>query len=199
MALLDDVNARLANGDVQPVDALEAIRSEWLVEREGRQHFDWRYYLVRYPGARSSMGEGYFHNTDYDDNNGGFSYGRIRMLYGGSYNAYFSDALLRAAWVEGEFGVIANEPRWWHRDDPGMGMKRSSVEIRCVDEGLEVVLPADDAATAATALRAVRQFPLVLENRVLVEQKNSNGTPIDSVDRVQLCIRLTRALHEAGL
>jgi hypothetical protein len=181
-ALLDDVNDRLANGVAQPVDALDAIRNEWLIEREGRQHFDWRYYLVRYPGARSSMGEGYFHNAGYDENQGGFSYGRIRMLYGSNYTANFSDALLRAAWIEGNLGAIANEPRWWHRDDPGMGLKRST----------------DDEATTAAALSAIRQFPLVLENRVLVEQ-HPNGMPIDNVDRVQLCIRLARGLHEAGL
>ena len=198
MALLDDVHDRLAGGDARPLSVLEAIRSEWLIEREGRQHFDWRYYLVRYSGARSSMGEGYLHNTGYDQSRGGFSCGRIRLLYGSHYTASFSDALLRAAWIEGNLGAIANEPKWWHRDDPGMAMKKSSVEIRCVDEGLELVLPAEDAATTATALSVIQKLPLVDKNRVLVEQ-NPDGTAIDRVDRVQLCIRLTRALHEAGV
>ncbi len=89
-ALLVDVHERLRDGGAQPADALDAIRREWLTEREGRQHFDWRYYLVRYEGARSSVGEGYFHNPGYDQKQGGFSCGRLRMLHGGSYNAYFS-------------------------------------------------------------------------------------------------------------
>ena len=103
-------------------DVLDAIRREWLADRESRSHFDWRYYFVRYAGARSSVGEGYFHNDGYDETRGGFSYGRLRMLHGGSYIAYFSDALLRAAWVEGNLADVAREPKWWHRDDPGMGM-----------------------------------------------------------------------------
>ena len=76
---------------------------------------------MRYAGARSSVGEGYFHNNGYDEARGGFSYGRLRMLHGGSYNAYFSDALLRAAWVEGKprrqspasrSGGTATTPAW---------------------------------------------------------------------------------------
>lgn len=199
MALLDDVHARMQNGDVQAVDALDAIRREWLTDRQGRQHFDWRYYFVRYPGARSSVGEGYFHNTGYDESQGGFSYGRLRMLHGGSYNAYFSDALLRAAWIEGNLGEIAREPRWWHRDDPGMSMNRSAVELRCVGDGFELVLPVEDGATSALALSAIQQFPRVKDNRVLVEQEVRNGVLIDSEDRLQLGIRLAQALHEAGL
>lgn len=199
MALLDDVHDRMTSADGQAAAALDAICREWLLDREGRQHFDWRYYLVRYPGARSSMGEGYFHNTGYDESRGGFSYGRLRMLYGGSYIAYFSDALLRAAWTEANLGAIANEPRWWHRDDPGMGMKRSAVEIRCVDDGFELVLPADDEVTTALAMDAIQQFSGANENRILVEQEDRDGQPIDSEDRVQMCIRVARALHEAGL
>lgn len=200
--LLDDVHDRLENGDAQPADALLAISREWLSEREQRQHFDWRYYFVRYPGARSSMGEGYYHNGGYDEKQGGFSYGRIRMLHGASYTAYFSDALLRAAWIEGNIRAFAKEPRWWHREDPGMGMKHSAVEIRCTFAGFDLVLPADDAATTAAALQAIQQFPRVHENRVLIDQARTGDPterPIDTEDRVQLCIRLVRALHEAGL
>lgn len=199
MALLDDVHQRMTSGDGQPADVLDAIQQEWLVERERRQHFDWRYYLVRYEGARSSMGDGYFLNDGYDSARGGFSYGRIRLLYGSNYKAHFSDALLRAAWVEGNLGAIAREPRWWHRDDPGMGTNRSTVEIRCVDDAFELVLPVDDAVVAARAMGAVRQFPKATETRVLVEQEDRNGALIDVEDRVQLCIRLAGALHEAGL
>ena len=78
-----------------------------------------------------------------------------------------------------------------------MGMKRSPVEIRCVDDGFELVLPAADAETTAAALSAAQEFPLVHENRVLVEQHEH--ARVDSVDRVQLCIRLAYTLHDAGL
>lgn len=199
MALLDDVHERMQNYDVEAAAALDAICQEWLTHREARHHFDWRYYFVRYPGARSSVGEGYFHNTGYNESQGGFSYGRLRMLHGGSYIAYFSDALLRAAWTEGKLGGIAREPRWWHRDDPGMGMNRSAVEIRCLDEGFELVLPADDEEAAKRALDAVQQFDSVDANQIFVDQAPRDGLLIDSEDRVQVCINLLRALHEAGL
>ncbi|WP_158677197.1 hypothetical protein [Arthrobacter sp. PGP41] len=117
-ALLDDVATRAATGTNQPSDALEAIRAQWLAERESRNFYDWRYYLVRYTGARSSKGDGYYNGT-YDSTTGGFAYQRLRMLHGSNYNAYFSDALLHAAWVDGSLGSDAEEPSWWHRDDPG--------------------------------------------------------------------------------
>jgi hypothetical protein len=78
-------------------------------------------------------------------------------------------------------------------------MNRSAVDIRCVDEGLELVLPVDDQATTALALGAIQQFPGVNQNRILVEQEDRDELPIDAVDRVQMCIRVARALHEAGL
>lgn len=62
-ALLDDVHNRMQNVGVEAAAALEAICQEWLADREARHHFDWKYYFVRYPGARRSVGEGYFHNT----------------------------------------------------------------------------------------------------------------------------------------
>jgi hypothetical protein len=52
MALLDDCAYRLANG-ADATEVLGAVCVQWLAEREAREYFDWRYYLVRYPGARS--------------------------------------------------------------------------------------------------------------------------------------------------
>ena len=105
--------------------------------------YDWRYYLVRYAGARSSKGDGYY-NGAYDADTGGFSYGRLRLLHGSNYTAYFSDALLRAAWVEGGLGrrrggteLVAP------RNDPGLTLKKSRIEIRCED-ALELVPPDGD-------------------------------------------------------
>jgi hypothetical protein len=41
------------------------------------------------------MGEGYFHNEGYYDTQGGFSYRRLRMPYGGNYSASFTNSILR--------------------------------------------------------------------------------------------------------
>lgn len=199
MKLLDDVHARMQAPGVSPADALDGVRSQWLAERESRSHFDWRYYFVRYAGARSSVGEGYFHNERYNDDHGGFGYGRIWMLHGGSYIAYFSDALLRAAWVEGDLAHVAREPKGWHRDDPGMAMSQSSVEIRCLHDGFEVVVPADDDPAAALALKVLAHFPRAVGKRVRVEQAGPDEALVDVEDRMRVCIGLVRALHQAGL
>jgi hypothetical protein len=200
MALLDEVHQRMqSTGEVSGAVLLEEIRREWLADREARSHFDWRYYLVRYGGARSSVGEGYFHNGGYDEARGGFSYGRLRMLHGGNFTAYFSDALLRAAWVEGDLGDVAREPTWWHRDDPGMGMKQSSLEIRCLDDSLEVVVPEDDQISPTRLASVLATFPRVTGNRVFIEQAAVDEALVDREDRIQVCIRLVRELNEAGL
>ena len=61
MTLLDDLAERSASDMHSPEELLDAIRAEWLAERESRRFYDWRYYLVRYAGARSSKGDGYYH------------------------------------------------------------------------------------------------------------------------------------------
>lgn len=145
------------------------------------------------------MGEGYFHNNGYDESRGGFSYGRLRMLHGGSYNAYFSDALLRAAWVEGNLGAVAREPKWWHRDDPGMAMTQSSVEIRCLNDSFEIVFPDDNEDVAMRASAALAKFPGADGERVHIEQAPVNGALVDREDRVQRCIQFVHHLYQANL
>jgi len=198
MALLDDCADRLAS-DLDATAVLNAICAEWLAEREVRRYFDWRYYLVRYPGARSSMGEGYFHNDGYDETRGGFSYRRLIMLSGGNYGAYFTDSILRAAWIEGDLGDDVEEPRWWHRDDPGLTLRKSRIEIRSDDDAYELVLPGDDDATTKAAAAALTTFALDDQGRVLVSQRPGDGRLIDTEDRIQLCLRLVGALVAAGL
>ncbi len=199
MTLLDDFRDGLANDGAQPADVLDAIRAEWLAEREARQYFDWRYHLVRYSGARSSMGEGYFHNDGYDASKGGFSYRRLTMLYGGNYAAYFSDALLRAAWVEGDLGTDVEEPRCWHRDDPGLTLRKSHVQIRCDDGGYELVLPDADETSSKSVAGVLETFTSDDQRRVLVPQGPGEGRLTDTEDRIQLCLRLVAALVAAGL
>ena len=174
--------------------------SRWLAGREAQDPpcYDWRYYLVRYAGARSSKGDGYY-NGRYDVDTGGFSYRRLRLLHGSNYAAYFSDALLRAAWVEGGLGPVAEEPSWWHRDDPGLTLKKSRIEIRCDDDAFEVVLPTDDDGLKDDVAAALSSFKTDGRGRVHVDQQSQGGRMIDSEDRIQLCIRVVRALSTASL
>ena len=200
MALLDDYNSRTATDNPpEPAAALEAIRTEWTSEREARGFLDWRYYLAKYSGARSSVGDGYYYGKHYDPAVGGFSYARLRLLHGANYNAYFSDALLHAAWTEGALGSDVEEPSWWHRDDPGMRLKKSRVEIRCDENAFELVVPEDDAVVAETVAEVTSAFTREGPIRVLVAQQPTDGRPVDAEDRIQLCVRLLRTLVDAGL
>ncbi|MGY3317443.1 DUF262 domain-containing protein [Arthrobacter sp. TE12232] len=197
-ALLEDVATRAETGTNQPSNALEAICAQWLAERESRNFYDWRYYLLRYAGARSSKGDGYYHGT-YDSATDGFAYQRLRMLRGSNYNAYFSDALLRAAWVDGSLGSDAEEPSWWHRDDPGLTLKKSRIEIRCDDNSFELILPDDRETLRGKVAKALTAFDCDDHLRVLVQQTPESGRLVDSENRIQLCVRLVRALAVEGL
>jgi hypothetical protein len=200
MSLLDDFAERSAASAYGPSKVLDLIRAEWLVERESQNRYDWRYYLVRYVGARSSKGDGYY-NGAYDATGGGFSCGRLRMLHGSNYNAYFSDALLRAAWYEGGLDDVAEEPTWWHRDDPGLTLTASRVEIRCVDNGFEFVIPEGDDSSHTAVGQALKGFNAAEADdgkwRVLVQQDEESA--VDAQDRIQLCVRLVHALASQGL
>ncbi len=198
MKLLDDFAERSASGTHSPEELLNSIRTEWLSERESRRFYDWRYYLVRYAGARSSKGDGYYHGR-YDRTAGGFSYRRLRLLHGSNYNAYFSDALLLAAWVEGDLSDVAEEPSWWHRYDPGLTLKKSRIEIRCDEDAYELVLSEDDEAVRSAVATVLASFDFDDQLRVRVQQELSDDRLVDSEDRIQLCVRLVRALGAAGL
>lgn len=197
-ALLDDVATRAETGTNRPSNALDAICAHWLAERESRNFYDWRYYFVRYSGARSSKGDGYYNGT-YDSATGGFAYQRLRMLHGSNYNAYFSDALLRAAWVDGSLGSDTEEPRWWHREDPGLKLKKSRIEIRSDDNAFELALPDDDETIALKVAKALTAFDCGGHLRVLIRQTAESGRLVDSENRIQLCVRLVRALAAEGL
>ena len=198
MSLLDDYSNRRSPG-AAPAENLEAIRTDWLAQREERSHYDWRYYLVRYAGARSSVGDGYFHNKNYNAQEGGFTYRHLRILHGGSYVSWFSDALLRAAWVEGGLKPVAAEPSWFRRDDPGMTLRESEIEVRCVEDGFEVDVPAERPEVVGALAAVLRESTGTSEGRVVVKQVADGGRRVDSEDRVQLCIRLVKSLAAAGL
>ncbi|MGP6178447.1 DUF262 domain-containing protein [Microbacterium sp. A196] len=198
-SLLDDYSTRHGAESATSRAALETIRAEWLSEREERSYFDWRYYLSRYEGARSSVGDGYFHNESYNAATGGFTYQGLRILYGGSYVSHFSDALLRAAWVHGTLGPIADEPRWFRQSDPGLTLKASGIEIRCLEDGFHVdVSPArEDVSIVAESV--LKQFSTIGDGRVLVRQTFDGVRNVDSEDRILLCIKLVTMLADAGV
>ena len=192
MALLDDVEAELMAGATSTRDVLTKICQHWCAKRKSRSQFDWRFYLVRYPGARSKVGQG-FYQGEYDAADGGFGYARLHILHGTHYTSYFSDALLLAAWTDGGLADVASKPQWY-REDTGMAVRQAA--IRCVEDGFTVQVPDDAGDEIREAVERVRKtYRTGDDGRVLVEQHDAGiGRPIDSEDRVQLCIRLVRGL-----
>lgn len=199
MALLDDVTVRRSVTGLPASQLLRAICDEWLEQCEAEKRFDWRYYFVRYPSARSSKGDGYFENAGYQADAGGFSYSRLNMLYGKDYNGHYSDVFLRAAWMAGPLSEWTEEPRWRWSYDRGIALKNSRIEVRCEDDGFELVVPEDEAPPAKTISAALESFARDAEGRVVVLQEPRDGRLIDAEDRVQLCIRLVQSLAAAGL
>lgn len=205
MRLLDDFAQRSADSpETSVTDVLREVRDAWLAKRESRNFYDWRYYLVRYPGARSAEGNGYY-NGQYDAASG-FNYGQLRILHGDHYGASYTDALLHAAWVDGSLGSDADPPTWWQpearqgRDNPGLTLKRSSVEVRCNDNAFELVLRTDDKDLESRVRQGVADAGLALDGWLVpVEQKAEGNRPVDCVDRIQLCVRLVKALVAAEL
>lgn len=197
MNLLDDVSARIQDTPVIE-QVLEAIREDWLSVRDATKEFDWRYYLIKYRGARSSTGEGYYHGA-YDATQGGFDLGSLRILHGSNYNAYFSDALLRAAWIDCTLGDVADEPSWWHQDNPGLTLKKSRIDVVCENDGFTLALPIDGESLGAAVTTALSSLECVEDLKVFVPQAQANDGKVDIEDRVQLCARIVRLLAEAGL
>lgn len=192
--LLDDVATRVANGEDAHA-ALDSIRDEWLATRSEEEPFNWRYYLIRYRSARSAKGEGYYHGAQYDADKGGFSLGHLRLLYGNNYQSRFTDAILNAMWVEGSFAAHIEEPSWRHRGEPGMRFKRSQIEIRNVDAGFELVVPPEvEQATAAF----VATHPTADGWLIPIPGIDEEGRWNDTVDRVQVGVRLAQELVDAG-
>lgn len=205
MMMLDDFGQKSADRPgASATEILREICHSWLLERESRNFYDWRYYLVRYPGARSAHGNGYYHGR-YDVATG-FNYGRLRILHGDHYGASYTDALLHAAWVDGSLESHAARPTWWQpearqgRDNPGLTLKQSSVEIRCKDNAFELVLRMEDKDLETRIQHALVDAGLPFDGQLVsIEQKAEGNRYVDCVDRVQLCVRLVRALVAAGL
>lgn len=45
--------------------------------------------------------------------------------------------------------MVAEEPSWWNREDPGLTLGESRIEIRTDEDAFDVVLPDGDEVTAS--------------------------------------------------
>lgn len=193
--LLEDVAKR----EGPTTDALDAIVREWLEVQETSGVYTWRYYFVRYPsmlGAPQGIYVG-----EYDAEGSGYGY-EVDMLNGGDYRSWFTDPFLLAMWDElGEPRRLSKpEFRSWDHTgtEKAMRLLESGTGIRSGNTSFEILLP-DDPAQAARVQSTLSAFGIDRENHLRVRQQACGGTQVDAQDRVQMGVKLTRALLESGL
>jgi hypothetical protein len=190
------------SGSSDPVGVtLQMMQDEWLQQREAAAEFDWRYYTVKYRAMRAgASGLYYAHGRRM-----GFS---LTNLPGGKKyrNANFYDpyllAVYRAAGEPDElqaprFSGYEWDPRW-------LRLTASSVGIRCVPAGYELLAPTAEEHTDAFKAAAVDLDAVEIdgdEPRLLVRVPKAAGDENgpDAQDRIQVGVRLVRRLIMSGL
>ncbi|MBY9075957.1 DUF262 domain-containing protein [Nocardioides sp. WL0053] len=191
--LLDRVAGSNAETDV----SLCAISDEFINDRSAKNHYDWRYYLVRY----STMREG----------NSGIYYGaaerlgyELTMLRKTVQRSWYRDAYLYAIWCRAGQPSEAEDPWFYGYSTTPRWMKltRSGVGLRSVPTGIAIQVPA--SPEAKEILEKVLQgtagaVPSDDEWLLSIPQVDLNDELIDSVDRVQVGARFLQDLINAGL
>jgi hypothetical protein len=182
-------------------ETLKLMQTAWLSAREDAHHFDWRYYLVKYPAMRAgASGLYYAHGRRM-----GFS---LTNLPGGKKyrNANYLDpylqAIFEAAGKPTEVGRLTFSGYEW--DPRWLRLTRSGVGLRSIPNGFEIAGPtadefqaAFDTATRGLDLVAVEDAGSTLA--MAVRKTTPDATGPDSEDRVQVGAHLLRRLIDAGL
>src|SRR5699024_10433525 len=197
MGFLDRIS-----GATDLVSAYSEIMDVWLAERDAREHFDWRYYLVKYPAMRSGWSGQYMS----EDGEPGY---RLCMLKRTRITSYYRDPYLleiynQVASVDGGEYRDRVEDTWYYGDENQprwLTLSRSGVGIRCVTEGFEIRPPAD--VTFKEGFEAmVTDLPSVevSQDRILlrIPQNSTDTGPIDSEDRIIIAVSAVKDLIAAS-
>lgn len=167
-------------------DTLRNITSGWLADQT---HFDWRYYLVRYPIMRSGT------SGIYTGQSGRMGY-KLCMLDRTQMNSRYRDPFLSAIAQQSRARTHVNELIFtgYESEERWLQLKRSGTRIRCVREGFVVARPLD--AKDDAVLASVLQRWGVGEDLMLrVDQVRG----VDIENRVEKCARFLSDLIEVKL
>jgi hypothetical protein len=184
-SLLDEI----AKDDGDLHARLARIESEWLA-KQGT--CDWRFYFVKYPAMREGHSGIYVSTTD----RLGFD---VCMLDKKRMSSNYRDPYLYAIWRESGvgdaverrmFSGYATVARW-------MGLAKSGVEMRCVEEGIALRKPGSEYEEAFDRIR--RQHGIDEDLILRVPQQESDGCKVDAWDRIEKAGALLRDLVHAGL
>ncbi|MFI5734025.1 DUF262 domain-containing protein [Kribbella sp. NPDC051587] len=194
MRVLDDLSSTDVDVNAYFDSAIEAR----LAESDQASHFDWRYYLLKYPSMRQGL-TGIYHGE-----NGVLGYSMC-MLRTTQLNGYYRDPILLGAWEVSGAGPKAIDPwfsgyTWYPR---WLRLSSSRVGMRSVKEGFELQRPDDDAFHSRFMMVCEAHVDVdVTDNRIVLKipQVHREGMPsVDSVDRVAVGAAFLRELVEKGL
>jgi hypothetical protein len=190
--LLDRVAASTEDTEA----ALKEITNEFLDQRIAESHYDWRYYLARYPTMREGN-SGIYYGAE-----GRLGY-ELTMLRKTMQSSWYRDAYLYAIWCEAErptevddpwFNGYSTNPRW-------MRLTRTGTCLRSVTPGIAIRAPA--TSQGYTALQSVCEAAGATPTEdgwlLALPQVDHGGYPIDKTDRVQLATSLLQELIAASL
>ena len=194
---------RLAASDTDLASHLDGVdRDDGSPIVKSAEHFDWRYYLVKYPAMRRGLRGLRLRQT------------ATRIRSGDArrhgMNGYYRDPFLYAVAIEAVAtddvtGTIEDRPTApgspvrpaWRR----MRLYGSGVQIRCIPEGFAVALLTDaDHPAGFEAVAAAHGVVQTGDGYLLpTPQTTVDADVVDSVDRVQMCATFLRDLLDASL
>ncbi|MCM4083051.1 DUF262 domain-containing protein [Paractinoplanes hotanensis] len=196
-AVLSELLDGLASAGGDVVAYCERVTVAWLAERECRQYFDWRYYLVKYPEMRSGS-TGIYYGVDGEL---GYSMCMLRTV---RLSGYYRDPILLGVWLLSEANDRVTDPWFfgyeWH--PRWLELTHSNAGMRCVSDGFELYRP-EDEALHPSFLAVCQQHNVVTtadgELLLRIEQQDHGDGPVDLTDRVVAGAGFLRDLLEAGL
>jgi hypothetical protein len=185
MSLLDQVAT--ANNNLA---SLQIIQQSYLQHCTTKSEMGWRYYFVKYPAMREGDSGRYVGLV------GKMGYS-VCMLDKTVMRSYYRDPYLLAILRESGVGAAVDDPWFYGYESEArrMRLKKSGVEMQCIDKGLQLT-PPEDAAQRAI-FDQICAVPGTGNDGLYTMPQNASG--IDTADRVELGANLLRDLVNAGL
>lgn len=183
--LLDRV---AAGGELS--DTYRQVREEWLRAREQAGRYDWRYHVVKHPEMREGT------SGIYVSEGGEMGYA-VCALRRTQLNSNYRDPFLLA--ILHRSGVDANQANdpWFfgYQDKPRwLTLKHAEVGIRCVEQGLVLQVAPELRQTVGESCAEFGLQPTDDGYLWVAPQREVEGRPVDTVDRIDLGARLLRRL-----
>lgn len=181
-------------------DAMEGITREYLARCEAEERFDWRYYMVKYPGMREKGSNTYFTERTDGTEQARMGYSLCMLRAGlSSLNSNYRDPYLLAIWRELDDPSVV-EDKWftgYESDARRLPLTQSGTAIRCVPAGFELTPP--EANFAELFATACIEIGSDADKLVKLPQAVVNGHRVDTVDRIHVGAGIVRSLVAAGL